>query len=128
VKLDAGVRSKLSDSLKTASLDAPPDRAYLQLENVRGARDAQKLQVYVNEQLAGTVAPFGLRRASAQNAEHAGNGLSFELDVTALIDSLYVENALATDALDVRIQPSNAVNADEPISVGRISLYRESHK
>lgn len=128
VKLDAGVRSKLSDSLKTASLDAPPDRAYLQLENVRGARDAQKLQVYVNEQLAGTVALFGLRRASAQNAEHAGNGLSFELDVTALIDSLYVENALATDALDVRIQPSNAVDADAPISVGRISLYRESHK
>lgn len=128
VKLDANVRSRLSNSLKTASLQAPPDRAYLQLENVRGAYDAHKLQVYVNGQLAGTLALFGLGRASEQDTEHGGDGLSFVLDVSALIDRLYIEDALATDSLDVRIQPSHPVDANDPISVGRISLYRESHK
>lgn len=128
VRFDPIVRLKLSNSLKTASLDALPDRAYLQLENVRGTRDAQKLQVFVNEHLAGTVALFGLRRASKKDQIHGGTGLSFELDITGLIDSLYVENALAADSLDVKILPSNAVDTDEPIRVGRVSVYRELHR
>jgi len=128
VRLDPGVRAKLSNSLKAASLESPPDRAYLQLENVRGTRDAQKLQVFVNEHLAGTVALFGLRRASLRDHSHGGSGLTFELDITSLIDTLYVENALAADTLDVKILPSNAVDAEAPISVGRVSVYREKHE
>jgi tyrosinase len=128
VRLDPEARGKLSNSLRSASLEALPDRAYLQLENVRGTRDAQKLQVYVNEQLAGTVALFGLRRASMPDLDHGGSGLTFELDITQVIDTLHLENRLDTDALDVRILPSHAVAADEPISVGRISVYRESHR
>lgn len=128
VRFDSGVRTKLSNSLRTASLESPPDRAYLQLENVRGTRDAQKLQVYVNEHLAGTVALFGLRRASMKDLGHGGSGLTFELDITSLIDALYVENALQTDTLDVKILPSHAVDSDAPISVGRVSVYRETHK
>lgn len=128
LRLDPGVRSRLSNSIRGASLETPPDRAYLQLENVRGARDAQKLEVFVNGHPAGTVALFGLRRASMKDGGHGGSGLSFELDITDLIDALYLENGLAADALDVKILPEHAVQADAPITVGRVSVYREKHR
>ena len=128
VRLDSGVRKKLSASLKAASTEALPDRAYLQLENVRGTRDAQTLQVFVNGHLAGGVALFGLRRASLKDELHGGSGLRFELDITNIIDTLHLENALEADSLDVKILPSDAVDADAPISIGRVSVYRERHK
>lgn len=128
VRLDPGSRKKLSKSLAAASTEALPDRAYLQLENVRGTRDAQKLDVYVNGHQAGTVALFGLRRASMKDSHHGGTGLSFELDITSIIDSLYLENVLDADSLDVKILPSQAVDDDAPLSVGRVSVYRETHE
>jgi len=127
VRLDPGVRSRMSKNLERASVQAEPDRAYLQLENVRGARDAQTLQVFVNGHLAGAVALFGLRRASLKDDHHGGSGLSFELDVTDIIDTLYLENALNLDSLDVKILPNNAVDPAAPISIGRVSVYREQH-
>ena len=128
VRLDSGVRRQLSKSLESASVDALPDRAYLQLENVRGTRDAQTLTVSVNGHAAGTIALFGLRRATLKDQSHGGSGLRFELDITAIIDQLYLDDALEADTLDVKIQPSRAVDAEAPITVGRVSVYRERHK
>ena len=128
VRLDSGVRLQLSKSLKFASADALPDRAYLQLENVRGTRDAQTLEVSVNGHPAGTIALFGLRRATLKDQSHGGSGLRFELDITAIIDQLYLDDALEADTLDVKIQPSRAVDAEAPITVGRVSVYRERHE
>lgn len=128
VRIAPDVGAKLTRSLKSASLESPPDRTYLQLENVRGTQDAQKLQVYVNEHLAGTVALFGLRRACMGDQAHGGSGLSFELDITGVVDSLYVENALDAGTLDVKIVPTNAVAGDAPLTVGRVSVYREQHR
>ncbi len=128
VKLDVGRSRALSASLKSASVAAPPDRAYLKLENVRGTRDAQSLGVSVNGHAAGTVALFGLSRATVKDAEHGGSGLTFELDITDIIDTLHVEGALADDSLDVKILPSHAVQSDAPLSIGRVSIYRESHR
>lgn len=127
VRLDPGVRRKLSRSLEAASVEAPPDRAYLQLENVRGARDAQTLQVFVNGHLAGAVALFGLRRASRKDDRHGGSGLTFELDITGIVDTLHLENALDTDSLDVKILPNDTVDPEAPISIGRVGVYRERH-
>jgi tyrosinase len=128
VKLDPGVRRKLSANLAAASIKALPDRTYLELENVRGTRDAHKLSVYVSGHLAGTVALFGLRRASTKDGQHGGSGLSFELDVTNIIDTLHLENSLDVDSLDVKILPNHSIPEDEPITVGRVSLYREGHQ
>lgn len=128
VRLDAAVGARLTNSLKSASLESPPDRTYLQLENVQGTEDAQKLQVYVNEHLAGTVPLFGLRRACMRDQAHGGSGLTFELDITGVIDSLHVEHALEAGTLDVKILPTYAVDADAPITIGRVSVYREQHK
>lgn len=128
VRLDTGVRRQLSKSLESASVESLPDRAYLQLENVRGTRDAQSLEVSVNGHPAGTVALFGLRRATVKDQRHGGSGLTFELDITSIIDTLYLESGFDADALDVKILPSQAVDADAPITVGRVSVYRERHK
>jgi len=128
VKLDSSVRKNVSASLTAASETSPPDRVYLQLENVRGNIDAYKLNVSVNQQPAGTVALFGLRRASVKDGAHGGKGLSFILDITDIIDNLFLNNALAVDSLDVRIEPNHAVPDNAEFTVGRVSIYRQEQQ
>ena len=122
VRLDTGVRRKVSESLAAASETVLPDHVYLCLENVRGTRGTHKLSVYVNELLAGSVALFGLRRASLKDGQHGGEGLNFVLDMTHVIDTLHLDDALELDSLDVRIVPSHAVADNEDFSVGRVSV------
>jgi tyrosinase len=125
VKLNAKVQKKVTRSLAAASEAAPPDRAYLQLENVRGNIDANKLDVSVNQQHVGTVALFGLRRASLKDGAHGGEGLTFVMDITDVIDNLFVDNALDANSLDVRITPSNPVKDAAKTTIGRVSVYRQ---
>jgi tyrosinase len=138
VKLDTGVRRKVSASLTEASETAAPDRVFLNLENVRGTHDATVLSVYINlpdgatpgdhpELLAGSVGLFGLRTASLKDAKHAGEGLNFVLDITNIIDALHLTNALDVDSLDVRIVPHQAVPDQAQVTVGRISIYRQGN-
>lgn len=128
VKLDSGVRDKVSDTLANASEANLPDRVYLQLENVRGNRDAFTLNVSVNQYQAGDVSLFGLRRASLKDGKHGGEGLTFVLDITDIIDKLFLDNALDVDSLDVRIVPDHAVQDRTEITVGRVSVYRQGNE
>jgi len=139
VKLDAGVRRKVSASLAQASETAPPDRVYLNLENVRGAHDASVLSVYINlpkgakpsdhpELLAGSVGLFGLRQASLRDGEHAGEGLDFVLDITKIVDALHLNHTLDSDSLQVSIVPHREVPDAAQITVGRISIYRQAQQ
>jgi tyrosinase len=138
VKLDTTVRAKVSASLANASETAAPDRVYLNLENVRGTRDAYVLNVYINlpegskpgdhpELLAGSVGLFGLRGASAADGKHAGEGLSFVLDITKIIDTLHLNSALDVDSLKVTIIPHQSVPDQAQITVGRVSIYRQGN-
>lgn len=128
VRLDSDVRGKVSASLAEASETDLPDHIYLQLENVRGTRDAFKLNVSVNQQNAGTVALFGLRRASLKDGTHGGEGLTFVLDITNIIDNMFLNNALDVDSLDVRIVPNRAVPDSADITVGRVGVYRRGQQ
>jgi tyrosinase len=125
VQLDSGVRSLLSRSLAGASLEALPDRVFLQLEHVRGSIDACKLNVSVNQQSVGTVALFGLRRASQQDSAHGGAGLTFIFEITDIVDRLFLDGGLVNDRLDVQIQPGHPAQVAAPLTVGRISVYRQ---
>lgn len=136
VKLDAGVRRKVAASLAKASETAPPDRVYLNLENVRGTRDATVLSVFINlpkdekpadhpELLAGSVGLFGLRQASLTDGKHAGEGLNFVLDITKIVDALHLNHTLDADSLQVTLVPHQAVPDQANITVGRISIYRQ---
>ncbi len=136
VKLDADIRRKVSASLAKASETAAPDRVFLNLENVRGTRDAHVLSVYINlpegekpnkhpELLAGSVGLFGLRRASLKDGKHAGQGLNFVLEITKIIDALHLNHALDVDSLKVTIVPHQTVPERAQITIGRVSIYRQ---
>jgi tyrosinase len=136
VKLDPQVRNKTMRSLAKAAENAAPDNVYLKVENVRGTFDAAVLSVYVNlpdkakpresdQYLAGNVALFGLRRASIKDGQHAGEGLTFILDVTPVIDALHLSHSLDVDSLRVSVIPADELPEKADITIGRISLYRE---
>ena len=121
----------------TAAKPSTPDRVFLNLENVRGLNDATAFNVYINlpdgedpakhpEHLAGSVALFGVRKASLVNEEHAGDGLTFVLEISHVIDTLHLAGAQNLAHLDVRLVPQRPVPESAQISIGRISVFRQS--
>jgi tyrosinase len=137
VQLDQVVRRKVAASLaQVPAQTGAPDRVFLKLENVRGLVDATSFHVYVNlpegakvedhpELLAGTVGLFGVRKASIKDEAHAGQGLSFTLEITDIVDAMHLKNSLNVDALDVRIVPVRAVPEEAQVSIGRVSIFRQ---
>jgi len=139
VTLDASVQRKVVTSFDAATAATPsaPDRIFLNLENVRGLSDATAFNVYINvpegedpakhpDRLAGSVALFGVRKATLADAKHAGNGLTFVLEITHVIDALHLAGALNVSQLHVRLVPFKPVPQAAQISIGRISVFRQS--
>jgi tyrosinase len=136
IRLNPEVQRQTTATLALTNPTTLPDRVFLNLENVRGRSDATILNVYVNlpdgeepgehpELRAGSIALFGVREASMPDGEHAGDGVTFVLEITGIIDKLHVQNALEGGRLNVRLVPLNPVPAAAEISVGRISVYRQ---
>jgi len=120
------VLKRVSNSFLKASAEEIPDRVYLLLENVKGNINANTLEVKVNDYHAGFIALFGLRNASSENSHGGGNGLTFSLDITDVIDDLYLKDGIEKiDSLDVSVVPDNEILPDAKITVGRVSVYRE---
>lgn len=151
VKLDTGEQRKTVRSFSnfigeqataargaTNAAPAPlPDKAFLKLESVRGTSDATVLSVYVSapatgtapegeQLLAGHAALFGMRRASVQEGQHGGEGLTIILDITPVIDQLHLANTLDVSSLQVNIVPNRPLSDKATIQVGRISIYRQA--
>ncbi|MCK9921475.1 tyrosinase family protein [Frankia sp. AgPm24] len=140
VRLDPRTRRKVISSLtpELSTRDQPPapDRVFLNVENVRGQSDTAAFNVYVGvpededpadhpELLADGVAPFGLRNASEADSEHAGQGLTFALEITDIVDRLHLQGAFDVDSLPVRIVPVLPITDRDAVSIGRISVFRE---
>jgi tyrosinase len=118
----------------TVALSDTPERVILNLENVRGAPSSGVLNVYVSaapaggaqasaEELVDSVALFGLAKASSADGGHGGNGISVSIDITELAGRLAREAQDVLSRLDVRVeQPGEGT---EPITVGRISVYKQ---
>lgn len=139
IALDPAGRSRLSANLNEAPAgSAAPDRVFLNLENVRGISDATAFNVYINvpegenpanypDHLAGSVALFGVRKASVADDKHAGDGLTYVLDISGIIDRLHLSRAIETGQLHVLLVPRNPVATEAQISIGRISVFRQSN-
>jgi len=138
VRLDPATRSKVAATLAAPSEAAPPDRVFLRLENVRGTQNASVLSVFIDlppdadpndhlELLAGTVGLFGLRQASVPDGSHGGQGLSFSLEITKIVDALHLSDRLNQDSLQVTVVPSDALPDRAPITIGRISIFRKGN-
>lgn len=140
VRLDASMRHKVAASLSSATEaiggQSAPDRLFLNLENVRGQADADAFYVYVGvpeheepaaypDRLAGSIAPFGLTEASISDQEHAGQGLTFVLEITDIVDELHLASSFDVDSLPVRIVPVRPIADEAGITIGRISLFRQ---
>jgi tyrosinase len=52
--------------------------------------------------------------------------MSFTLDITKVVDYLHLNKSLDADALSVSLVPSSAIPGSAPITVGRISVYRQA--
>jgi tyrosinase len=138
VRLDKAARQKVARSLMKPGVAAAaalgpaavPDRVFLNLENVTGLSDATAFNVYIGlpqggEALAGSIALFGVRKASQAGGPHGGRGLTFVLEITDIVDRLHLQNALDVDSLQVRLAPIRPVSKAAKINIGRISLYRQ---
>jgi tyrosinase len=135
VVLKPEVESKVMKSFSSMPT-AAPDRVFLNLENVRAARDGTVFSVYVNlpdgadpaahaELRAGSVALFGVRAASDADGEHGGEGLTFSLDITRIVDKLHLAGGLGNSTFDVRLVPRGQVAEDAGVTIGRIGVYRQ---
>lgn len=142
VPLDPPVRRKMAENFSAMSADAAaepaaaPERVFLNLENVRGLLDAVAFQVYVNlpqganpadfpDRLAGSIALFGVTQATAADGEHAGQGLTFVLEITRIVHALNLKSSPDAGALDVRIVPIKPVPESAQVSIGRVSVFRQ---
>lgn len=138
VALNPTVKRKVSARLRAAAAASPtaPDRVFLNLENVRGLNDAAAFKVYIKlpesadpaqhpEHLAGSIALFGARKATLSNGEHAGNGLTFVLEISHIIDALHLSGALDANQLQVRLVAVRPIPEAAKVSIGRISVFRQ---
>jgi tyrosinase len=142
VRLDSAPRNRLSASLAAARTAMPgvapaePDRVFLNLENIQGSNDATALEVYIGlpnganpaqhpELKAGSVGLFGLSSASDPNEAHGGQGLRLVLDITKVIDELHLNNSLNGPELPVTVVPIGPSTQESPVTVGRVSIYRQ---
>jgi tyrosinase len=134
VTLDEAPRAKVEQSLAQVAASTsprPPDRVFLNLENVRSRLDSATLRIYVGppgehpDQAAASVTLFGAKRASDPDGEHGGSGLSYSLDITDVIDRLHADNGFDQDHLEVQIEPRQPLPPDSGVSIGRVSIYRQ---
>lgn len=109
-----------------------PDSVYLKLENVTGDFDAVVLHVYVRSKadptsggLAGSVSLFGVSLASVADEKHGGQGLTFSLNITPIVDQLHLDNNFTGADLDVSIEPFKPLTPDKQVQIGRVSIYRK---
>lgn len=112
------------------------DRVFLNLENIRGRRNAVRIEVFLNlpdgqqpdahpELCAGSISLFGVVAASDVNSSHGGSGLSASLEITDLVNTLQQKGGLDLAHLQVSLYPDKDLGDSDDISVGRISLYRQ---
>lgn len=128
VKLDSKGWGSVNKSLLAAATTSLPDEVYLQLEGIKGTQDSVVCTVSVNNQYVDHISFFGLRNASKNDGAHGGEGLTITLDITAIIDKLFVGHSIDVSLLDVRIQPVNKVAEGKEVTIDRVSVYRANHK
>jgi tyrosinase len=141
--LEPSVKNKVANSLAAARAEAAdaaaapmPDRVFLNLENVRGVHDGTVFTVYINvpegadpaqypDHVAGSIGLFGVSKASVADDKHTGEGLTYVLEISHIIDALHLSGALDAGQIHVRLVPLTPVPDEEQISIGRISVYRQ---
>lgn len=126
VSLHAPSWKTVAKSFELISAENVPDRIYLKLENVTGTNDGNMLHVFVNGTQVGASPLFGLSAASKDDGHHAGSGLSISYEITELADALHINDELpGQEQFQVKVRTDFALSDEDPIHIGRVSIYRE---
>jgi tyrosinase len=122
---------------RTVTAGRPP-RVFLNVENITGTGQPGVYDVYLNlppgadpaqhsERFAGVLPMFGVVEASRADARHAGSGLHYTLEVTALVRRLQAAGDWDPANLRITFVPDKEVPASatpaHSIRIGRVSLY-----
>jgi tyrosinase len=115
------------------SMRTGPQRVYLNLSNITAKRPAARIKVYLgagggeprDEDLAGTLPMFGVESASAEESAHGGSGLSYVLDISAIVERLKAEGRWNPQRLDLSFVARDRLGADVALQVGSVSVHYE---
>lgn len=117
-----------------ADTPGEPDRVFLSLENIRGNEGSGVFDVILHKPdapagapgtKAGSISLFGLENASNPDGDHGGAGLTKTLEITKAVDAMKLDQAQA-GTLDVEIVPRSDVRDEDGITIGQISVHRQS--
>ena len=116
-------------------------KTYLHIENVVSKKSRTTYEVYVNlpenpdaatleEHHVGAMHLFGVVQASTRSTRSAGNGLTFSIDITNVVEALKEKNEWDEKNVRVTFLPRAGAErraapaAHDPIRIGRIGIYR----
>jgi tyrosinase len=138
VTLSPAAIQSLVSRLSSAVEEPPAARVYLALEDVQGTHDASILRVHLElpkdtakhqrEFHAGSVALYGIRRASLRHAGSSARGLGFILDITPFFKGLSPARSSLADEIIVSIRPHGGLPAGTTVVIGQIRIFREDHE
>ncbi|MBW8287153.1 tyrosinase family protein [Chromobacterium subtsugae] len=137
VAMDSLVRKRVTANLEAvvAGESDTPGKVFLALEHVRAKRDALVFDVYIHANgleaagedaglKAGSIALFGVTAASQEEDGHAGEGNSYSIDISGIIDSLHLAGSLS-DKVRVTLVSRYPIPEDVGLSIERIGIYRQ---
>lgn len=140
VQLDMRTMNKVNRSFRILSnsgiTNQEPDRIFLNVENIRSSQDGAVIDVYLNptgsdnfsdysNYYAGTIAFFGVRKASSNDEPQGGNGVTQVFDITKIIDELYLSQELNLENIQVKFVNRYEIASEDNATVGGISIYRQ---
>ncbi len=134
VRMEPTARRRVVASLSSAT-DSLPDRVFLNFENITGLSDAVIIKVYVGlpgsagtageRPFAGSISTFGVALASDANGPHVGDGITYTLEITKIVDRLQLVGNFDINDLAIEFLPLREIPETARIKIGRISLYRQ---
>lgn len=106
----------------------------LHLENITGQGVPPIHNVYINlpanavnkkAYYAGAVSFFGVEMASTPSTHEAGSGQHYAINISKLLNTLRTQPGWNEEQLNIQFEPTEAMDSDTSVSIGRISLYSE---
>jgi hypothetical protein len=114
----------------SAQTPGEPDRLFLKLRNIRGNQGACVFDVSVSVPGAahppvrvGSLALFGIEKASDPNSDDGGSGLTRTIEITEATDR-YLPELKKAGRIVVTISPRGKMGPGDKISIQTMGLYR----
>ena len=137
VNIDSQAANVAVATMGAAEDGEETSRLYLRLEGIRSPYDSGELDVFVNlpegadpeasdRYRAGVIFLFGMAQASDVDGGHGGNGLTFNVEITDIVQRLSAAGEFDPNHVDVSIIAIGENRDAKEVSVERISVYKRT--